>query len=700
MIASNSSKRQSTLCYLFCASALCIPSELNAHGAWLGNGTVDYTADTQTLLQARVDAGLGGFQVGDFIELNASFPVIVNGTASGPGGFITFYIPPGTEVAGAWLVNGAGNPISARPATSAASGEGTNGGWGPQNQPTFTTGANGWNPIGITFACTDASLGINYTAANCASAMTHLYGDTGIFYSTRADTAMFANGSNTISLTNGYQTNPTNAQPWPSVGGGGNERVHNKWDAVQTNAFGSTGVIANGFSTLEETVISNGRGTTPWNAGSPVAGPDSGNKWDRYASTGPWNRISYNGSCIGGSALNRAANGIGSTLPTSPAIAAVNSLSACSPTLSGFFLNDSSRLPSTANAVRFALGGITSGETHNVKVRLKITNALALGVANFEGHGGDSTQGAKASNDNPWRYWIGAPANAPLANARLPIKKSIVAINGIAYAGTDIPPGATVRYRISYANGYAQPQTNVAITDVLPAQATGVSGYQVISGPNILPASVSGGTITFTPISSLLPGQGGVVEFNVTTNAAAGQTLSNTGRIASSQLVTARTSLASANVSIPPPLSITKASGVYSDGLSSANPKSIPGALVAYTIAVTNPGAMAPDNDSVIITDPTPPGLMLHVADISTVGSGPMTFADGSPSSNLTYSFLGLSSATDDVQFSNNGGVSWGYTPTPDADGDDPAITHIRIAPKGVMNPNSSFQMMLRYRLN
>jgi large repetitive protein len=123
-----------------------LPEMAFAHGAWLGNGSFDFSAPTLTLLTTNVGNGIGGFQNGDFIELSAQFPVLVNGTLSGPGGYITFYVPPGTEVAGAWIVNAAGSPIPARLATSAVSGEGTNGGWGPQGQGAFTTGINGWNP--------------------------------------------------------------------------------------------------------------------------------------------------------------------------------------------------------------------------------------------------------------------------------------------------------------------------------------------------------------------------------------------------------------------------------------------------------------------------------------------------------------------------------------------------------------------------
>ncbi len=679
-----------------------LPNTAFAHGAWFGTGSFDFTPSTVTLLSSNVNSGIGGFQNGDFIELNASFPVLVNGTLSGPGGYITFYLPPGTEVAGAWIVNASGSSILARPATSAISGEGTNGGWGPQGQGAFTIGVNGWSPGLLPSGCSDLTLGISYTAANCTAALSYVYGDTGIFYSTRPDTAMFAGGSKTILLTNGYQTDPSNAQPWPSVGGAGNERVHNKWDAVQTNAFGAGSVIANGFNTAEETrVNASGRGSTPHNTGSPVAGPDSGLIWDRYAATGPWNRISYPGSCLAGTFNNKAANGVGSTLPTNPPINAVNSINSCSVTLAGSALNDASRLPSLTNAVRFAIGGISSGETHYVRVRLKVTNAAILDVANFEGHGGDSTQGAKAGNDNPWRYWVGAVATAPLATARLPIKKSIVSVNGVAYAGTDIPPGAAVRYRIAYANGFAQSQSNVSISDLLPSQATGVSNYVVVNGPNILPAILSGGTLSFASIASLAPGKGGAVEFTVATNALAGQTLSNTGRVNSTQLITHQTSIAAAAVNIPPPLSITKVSAVFDDPVNgTTNPKAIPGSLVSYTIAVNNPGGLAPDSNSILVSDATPPGLAVHVADIGIPGSGPVNFVDGSPPSNLGYTFSNLASPTDDVEFSNDSGATWVYIPAPDANGDDPQVTNIRIRPQGTMAPASTFQINLRYRIN
>ena len=38
---------------------------------------------------------------------------------------------------------------------------------------------------------------------------------------------------------------------------------------------------------------------------------------------------------------------------------------------------------------------------------------------------------------------------------------------------------------------------------------------------------------------------------------------------------------------------------------------------------------------------------------------------------------------TDDLEFSNDGGATWGYVPVPDVSGFDPAVTHVRVVPKG-----------------
>lgn len=147
------------------------------------------------------------------------------------------------------------------------------------------------------------------------------------------------------------------------------------------------------------------------------------------------------------------------------------------------------------------------------------------------------------------------------------------------------------------------------------------------------------------------------------------------------------------------PLTIVKLAIVKSDPINgSSNPKAIPGAIVEYQVIITNPATSTIDSGSMVITDPVPDPVDLRVADLAGSGSGPVLFADGVPASGLTYTFTSLGSATDDVDFSSDGGATWNYVPLPDASGMDPAVTDIRINPKGVFNANNA-QFSLRFRV-
>jgi hypothetical protein len=97
--------------------------------------------------------------------------------------------------------------------------------------------------------------------------------------------------------------------------------------------------------------------------------------------------------------------------------------------------------------------------------------------------------------------------------------------------------------------------------------------------------------------------------------------------------------------------------------------------------------------------------MRLYVGDVGGVGSGPVAFANGAPTSGLSYTFTSLSSTTDSVAFSNNGGATYTYTPVPDANGYDSSVTHIRVTPTGTFagassgsNPNFQLQMRMQVR--
>jgi hypothetical protein len=116
------------------------------------------------------------------------------------------------------------------------------------------------------------------------------------------------------------------------------------------------------------------------------------------------------------------------------------------------------------------------------------------------------------------------------------------------------------------------------------------------------------------------------------------------------------------------------------------NPKAIPGAVLLYSLNVSNGSAGYPDSNSVALVQSVPAQASLYVRDLGAAGSGPVAFAQGSPSSGLSYSYSSLASTTDDLAFSNNGGASFGYTPVADANGYDSAVTHIKVSPKGIFS--------------
>ena len=147
------------------------------------------------------------------------------------------------------------------------------------------------------------------------------------------------------------------------------------------------------------------------------------------------------------------------------------------------------------------------------------------------------------------------------------------------------------------------------------------------------------------------------------------------------------------------PLTLVKLAIVQSDPINGVStPKAIPGAVVEYQLILTNPSSTSVDSGTLVVSDPVPAQVDMVVADIAGVASGPVRFVDGTPSSGLTYTFSGLASTTDDVDFSDDGGASWTYVPTPDAGGRDPAVTDIRINPKGEFAGNNA-QFTLRFRV-
>jgi uncharacterized repeat protein (TIGR01451 family) len=157
---------------------------------------------------------------------------------------------------------------------------------------------------------------------------------------------------------------------------------------------------------------------------------------------------------------------------------------------------------------------------------------------------------------------------------------------------------------------------------------------------------------------------------------------------------------------VAPALTVVKSSSILSDPVNgTSSPKAIPGASVRYTFIATNTAAGTTDSNSTIFTDAVPAGMKLFVGNAGAAGSGPVTFTNGSPSSGLSYSFTSLSSTTDGLSFSNNGGASYAYVPVADASGHDANVTHVRVALTGTFagasggsNPSLTLQMLMQVK--
>lgn len=122
-------------------------------------------------------------------------------------------------------------------------------------------------------------------------------------------------------------------------------------------------------------------------------------------------------------------------------------------------------------------------------------------------------------------------------------------------------------------------------------------------------------------------------------------------------------------------LTTVKSSTVISDPANgTTNPKLIPGAVLSYSINVSNSGSLGVDSSTVFILDPLPTTLEYN-------GASTVTFANGTPSSGLTFN------AATDVRRSRSATPPASFaacTDVPTA-GFDPTIRFVCIRPSGTM---------------
>ncbi|HSN73505.1 MAG TPA: SdrD B-like domain-containing protein, partial [Anaerolineae bacterium] len=468
--------------------------------------------DTQAFLDARIAGTLSEvppyagppnplLRVGD--ELGIIIKVVPrDGTTTGVGGHVDFYVPNGVQVIdAAYLLPGDADPLDGITGYDKVPMKG---------QSLIATGAG---PIGAKATAQLAGLTGTYTnilgvtedpvtaAGLHRGTIAGVYGDTGIFYSTDPDTAY---GS--WQRFTGDPDEVCGLAGLPGVTGktitnnSGDVFVPcNKWDAGQMFAWGTKGTTYPGGTTSPAGTSApivdygDGRGNAPWGFASGVAGPQSGYAWafdwegwrlsprspaDMRAAMadtkiGPWQRIQYPGSRVSldqpGSASS--ALGMASTDASTLGVAA-NTLPATT---------DQTTSGGGPKAIRWAVGQLTNLIPEYVWVKIRVDDTAAIvnedgcPVFNADTFGGDAG-GSDNGKDHLWRYY----------------EPSRVTWNGCVGIGKPsdlaaVSVGQTFQYNVDFYNLGTTTLTNVVVRDTLPSGVAFISAFPAQnSGPNPL----------------------------------------------------------------------------------------------------------------------------------------------------------------------------------------------------------------------
>ena len=400
-----------------------------------------------------------GYQNGDIISYIAeSTPNPGSGSLVGAGAWNTLYIPPGVAVIGTDIVQ--------------SDGDGT---YSAISAPAVAPIKDGCGNRGCKFPTT-GSLQNAY--------LNEGQQDAGIFYST---------GSRTQLLTSPYYVKPT---------GTGDQEAWNLWDAQHVQAYGgqanlglgNNGALSanggQGNTAMVDTSSSGGGASAVWaGTGSPVAGPQTyyTNDYNPACTLatnevfqrgdllcqGPWKRIAYPGSSIGGSGAVMPAlvNGVIPNQNTSVA------------TSLGWNISESNPLPSTVNAVRYVIGKRVVGQLETVRITFKITNVATFTASLtsptspsfcYDATGGDHDKDGvtgRGAQDSIWRYYEGNNHFCFSGTTNATAIKSVDTVDGASSSGS-AKANSIIGFKLVFANTGTMPLYDIVFTDtsITPAK--------------------------------------------------------------------------------------------------------------------------------------------------------------------------------------------------------------------------------------
>lgn len=548
------------------------PETASAHNLDSTMVSMFFDPDTQAMLDNRI-ATESWSPPTPLLRVNDQLGIVIkvvpaNGTDTGVGGYVDFFVPNGvTVIDAAYLLpdNTGGFDQVAMKGQALMPDVGAGG----DSTVSLTGISRGPNILGVTSDIVDSG------NANLGT-LPGVYGDTGIFYSTAPETAYQSYSGGELTNNSGDTVGWRTSTGMPLV----------EWDAWQLAAYGIKG-SSNPAYPSSPIIDSNGRGYAPWGFASAVAGPQSGYAWDFNATDygsltdapskaaidaatdqfGPWQRIQYPGS--------QAADD-----PPGHGVSIPHATGADASTI-GFDLNPGNPLPADVKTIRWAIGQLTIGQPEYVWVQVKVDDLTAIinptgcPVFHAQTFGGDAG-GDSGGKDHLWRYYdpteitwdacvaIGKPAN-----------RAVVAV------------GDNFQYTIKFYNNTGTNLTNVVIKDTLPGGVNFVSAVPAAdSGPNPLLWNI-GNVATDESVSILVTVQAdssGMLQNEVCVDSA------TTTEVCTIETVTGGS---------VPLLKQEK----------SVSPAAVaPGASVDYTIKISNVGS-GPTGDPIQITEDLPPGF-------------------------------------------------------------------------------------------
>jgi large repetitive protein len=559
---------------------------LFAHNLDTTSTALQYSADFIETMKTRATNGQALIQPGDEFWV-AMKTTPGPGTTTGVGGYMTFYVPGGFQVADAAYVT----PSSSDPR-------------GFINAPIDGQSpiALGAGPVGAKLATGLTSyvypsnniLGVNEAPTTSAGisrgTIAGVYADTGIFYSTDVRTVFNSYGAAPVGGTSPMINNSGDTVgEWFAVGLTNKLGVMTLWDSYQLRAFGRKDVAP-----IIDTP--DGRGNAPWGMAGAVAGPQSGYAWafnfNAYSNTvgsttakvqagvevGPWNRIKYPGSQVSSDTAGSASTTLGNAGIDASSI--------------GYDFSASGALPTNVNAVRFAIGQLELGRPEYAAVKLKVGASFSVSNSIYADAFGGDAGGASSGKDHLWRYFD--PTVAILTPSVL-LQKVV--------ANPLVAPGGTTYFDITFANTGATSLPNVVLTDVLP---TGL----VYLSCSPAPSSVSGQTITWN-LGGMLPNT--IRTFRMYVKATGVGTFLNR--------VTAATS--GTPVAVADDTVEVSSRALLREEKTVTPSNSTPGSTVTYTLTVYNDGTGA-NGVPLVITDTLPAGFT-YASLVSTTLNGGAT---------------------------------------------------------------------------